>query len=334
VSEAATPAPAGAIAPTDAAMRRKGRLAASRRRAASQAGVKASGFEGQLTPLLLLAPQLLILLLFFFIPAGRTLTQAFTLQDPFGQEVIFVGLENIRALLRSAEYLASVRISVVFTLATTVLTLGVGLLLAFASDRILRLRSVYRTVLLVPYAIAPAVAGIIWAFLFNPVVGPAAFLLHALGIPWNPTRIGDHALVLVVLAASWKHVCYNYIFLLAALAAVPRTVIEASAVDGATPLRRFFAIQLPMIMPTVFFLTVMNIVHGLFETFAIIDATTRGGPAAATSILVYKVYVDGFVNLDLGGSAAQSLLLMGFAMILTFIQFRALDRRISYEVSQ
>lgn len=305
-----------------------------RRRIGSRAGVKASGFEGQLVPLLLLAPQLLILLLFFFIPAVRVLIQAFTLQDPFGQEVIFVGLENILALLRNAEYHASVRISVVFTLATTALTLGVGLVLAFATDRVLRLRSAYRTVLLLPYAIAPAVAGILWAFLFNPVVGPAAFLLHALGIPWNPTRIGDHAMVLVVLAASWKHVCYNFIFLLAALAAVPRAVIEAAAVDGATPLRRFLAIQLPMIMPTVFFLVVMNVVHGLFETFAIIDATTRGGPAAATSILVYKVYLDGFVNLDLGGSAAQSLLLMVFAIVLTVIQFRAIDRRVSYDVAQ
>jgi sn-glycerol 3-phosphate transport system permease protein len=305
-----------------------------RRRPASRAGVKASGFDGQLVPMLLLSPQLLILLLFFFIPAIRVLVQAFTLQDPFGQEVIFVGLENIEALLRSAEYRSAVWISAVFTVATTVLTLAVGMVLAFATDRVIRLRGAYRTVLLVPYAIAPAIAGILWAFLFNPVVGPAAFLLHALGLPWNPTRIGDHAMILVVLAASWKHVCYNYIFLLAALAAVPRTVIEAAAVDGATPLRRFFAIQLPMIMPTVFFLVVMNIVHGLFETFAIIDATTRGGPAASTGILVYKVYVDGFVNLDLGGSAAQSLLLMAFAMVLTFIQFRAIDRRVNYDVAQ
>ncbi len=315
----------------------RGRLAPFRRqtrRVASRAGVKASGFEGQLLPLLLLAPQLLILLLFFFIPAVRVLVQAFTLQDPFGQDIIFVGLENIQALLRSAEYHASAWASVVFTLASTVLTLVVGLVLAFATDRVVRLRGGYRTVLLVPYAIAPAIAGILWAFLFNPVVGPAAFLLHALGIPWNPTRVGNHAMVLVVLAASWKHVCYNYIFLLAALAAVPRTVMEAAAVDGASPLRRFFAIQLPMITPTIFFLVVMNVVHGLFETFAIIDATTRGGPAAATSILVYKVYVDGFVNLDLGGSAAQSLLLMVFAMILTFIQFRAIDRRVSYDLGQ
>lgn len=299
---------------------------------AAQAGVKASGFEGQLAPLLLLSPQLLILLLFFFIPAARVVVQAFTLQDPFGQDVIFVGLENILALLASAEYRNAVQLSAVFTLATTLLTLGAGLVLAFAADRVVRLRGGYRTVLLIPYAIAPAIAGILWAFLFNPLVGPAAFLLHALGIPWNPTRLGSHAMILVVLAASWKHVCYNFIFLLAALAAVPRAVIEASAVDGAGPLRRFRSIQLPMIAPTLFFLLVMNIVYALFETFAVIDATTRGGPAAATTILVYKVYLDGFVNLDLGGSAAQSLLLMVFAMGLTLIQFRAIDRRVSYDL--
>ncbi|TPG57844.1 ABC transporter permease subunit [Roseomonas nepalensis] len=272
--------------------------------------------------------------MFFFIPAIRGLAQAFLLQDPFGQEVHFVGLENITALLRSAEYWESLRLSVNFTLATTALTFGVGLLLAFATDRVARGRTAYRAVLLLPYAIAPAIAGFVWAFLFNPIVGPAAALLHALGIAWDPNRSGDDALLLVILTASWKHLCYDYIFLVAALGSVPRSVIEAAAVDGARPLRRFFWIVLPMIAPTVFFLLVMNTVYGLFETFAIIDATTRGGPAAATNILVYKVYVDGFVNLDLGSSAAQSVLLMIFAISLTVIQFRLIERRISYDVSQ
>ncbi|WP_426954292.1 ABC transporter permease subunit [Muricoccus radiodurans] len=303
------------------------------RRAASRAGVKASGFDGQLLPLLLLAPQIIILLLFFFIPAVRGLYQAFHLQDPFGQTVHFVGLENIAALLRSAEYLESLRLSVIFTIATTVLTFSVGLILAFATDRVIRGRSGYRAVLLLPYAIAPAIAGFIWAFLFNPLVGPAAALLQALGIPWNPSRSAGDAMTLVILAASWKHLCYDYIFLVAALAAVPRSVIEAAAVDGAGPLRRFAYITFPMIAPTVFFLIIMNTVYALFETFAIIDATTRGGPAAGTSILVYKVYVDGFVNLDLGSSAAQSVLLMAFAIALTIIQFRLIERRVSYDVS-
>ncbi|UFN47353.1 ABC transporter permease subunit [Roseomonas sp. OT10] len=304
------------------------------RHPASRVGVKASGFEGQLVPLLLLAPQLLILLVFFFIPAIRGLAQAFLLQDPFGETVHFVGLENIRALLASAEYRESLRLSVVFTLATAALTFGVGLVLAFATDRVLRGRAAYRAVLLLPYAIAPAVAGYVWAFLFNPLVGPIASLLHAVGIAWDPNRNGHDAMLLVILTASWKHLCYNYIFLVAALGAVPRAVVEAAAVDGAGPFRRFVHVTLPMIAPTIFFLTIMNMVYGLFETFAIIDATTKGGPAAATNILVYKVYVDGFVNLDLGSSAAQSVLLMGFAIALTVVQFRLIDRRISYEVSQ
>jgi sn-glycerol 3-phosphate transport system permease protein len=311
--------------------------AAFRRRRAERArmqGVKASRFEGQLLPLLLLTPQLLILLLFFFIPALRGLAQAFLLQDPFGQTVHFVGLKNISALLRSAEYQESLRLSITFTIATTVLTFVVGMVLAFATDRVLRGRNLYRTVLLLPYAIAPAIAGFVWAFLFNPLVGPAATLLHSMGIAWDPNRVGGDAMLLVILTASWKHLCYNYIFLVAALAAVPRSVIEAAAVDGAGPLRRFAHITFPMIAPTVFFLIIMNTVYGLFETFAIIDATTRGGPAAATSILVYKVYIDGFVNLDLGSSAAQSVLLMIFAVSLTVIQFRLIERRISYEVSQ
>ena len=207
-----------------------------RRRAASRGGTKASGFENQLLPLLLLAPQLLILLLFFFIPAARALFQAFHLQDPFGQTVHFVGLDNLRDLLRSAEYHESLRLSVIFTIATTALTFSVALVLAFATDRVTRGRTAYRAVLLLPYAIAPAIAGFVWAFLFNPLVGPASALLQALGIPWNPNRDAGDAMTLVILAASWKHLCYDYIFLVAALAAVPRAVIEAAAVDGAGPI--------------------------------------------------------------------------------------------------
>jgi sn-glycerol 3-phosphate transport system permease protein len=301
---------------------------------AAARGTKSSGFDGQLVPLLLLAPQLTILLLFFFIPAIRGIVQAFQLQDPFGQDVRFVGLDNITDLLRSAEYRASLRLTVSFTLATAALTFAAGMVLAFATDRVLRGRSAYRTVLLLPYAIAPAVAGFVWAFLFNPLVGPAADALHAAGLAWDPNRNSTDAMLLVILAASWKHVCYDYIFLVAALGAVPRAVLEAAAVDGAGPLRRFVSIVLPMIGPTMFFLAVMNLIYSLFETFAIIDAATRGGPAAGTSILVYKVYVDGFINLDLGSSAAQSVLLMLFAVGLTVVQFRLVDRRLSYGVAQ
>ena len=297
-------------------------------------GTKNSVFHGQVTPLLLLAPQLVILLLFFFIPAGRGLVQAFQLQDPFGQSTEFVGLENFVVLLKSPEYRNSLRLAFVFSSATTLLTLSLGLLLAFASDRVLRGRSIYRTLLLLPYAIAPAVAGFVWAFLFNPLVGPASTLLHQFGVPWTPNRSMQDAMVLVILAASWKHLCYAYIFLVAAIAAVPNAVLEASAVDGAGPIRRFVHIVLPMIGPTIFFVVIMTIIYSLFETFAIIDAATRGGPAAGTNILVYKVYVDGFINLDIGSSAAQSVLLMLFAVGLTVVQFRLVERRLSYDVSQ
>ena len=205
-------------------------------------------------------------------------------------------------------------------------------MLAFATDRIIRGRPIYRTIILLPYAIAPAIAGILWAFLFNPAVGPLAQMLHALGIAWDPNRNPNHALMLVVLAASWKHICYDYIFLVVGLLALPVSLMEAAAVDGAGPIRRFFPIALPMLGPTVFFLAVMNFIYGFFETFAIIDAVTQGGPAGATNILVYKVFVDGFVNLDLGSSAAQSVLLMSFALLCTLLQFRYFERRVNYGV--
>ena len=297
-------------------------------------GTKTSGFDSRVVPVLLLAPQLLILLLFFFIPAGRGIVQAFQLQDPFGQDSQFVGLENFRDLLRNGEYLASLRLTVTFTLTTTLLTFALALVLAFATDHVVRGRVAYRTFLLLPYAIAPSIAGFLWAFLFNPIVGPAAGLLHALGFAWQPNRSAEDAMTLVVLAASWKHLCYDYIFLVAALGAVPRAVLEAAAVDGAGPVRRFVHIALPTIGPTAFFLAVMNLIYSLFETFAVIDTATRGGPAGGTNILVYKVYQDGFVNLDLGSSAAQSVLLMLFAVGLTVVQFRLVDRRLSYDVAQ
>jgi sn-glycerol 3-phosphate transport system permease protein len=314
--------------------RRLLRGARSRPTAREEHGLKRATFGSRRVPLLLLAPQLLILLLFFFIPSFRALAQAFLLQDPFGGHWQFVGFDNFLALLRSAEYRNSIGVSVVFTIATSIATVFFGLLFAFATDRILRGRAAYRGILLLPYAIAPAIAGYVWAFLFNPLVGPFASGLHALGIAWNPTRVGSDAMLLVVAAASWKHLCYDYIFFLAALLAVPHTVIEAAAVDGAGPLRRFFTIVLPMIAPTAFFLLVMNLVYALFETFALIDTVTHGGPAGATDILVYKVFVDGFVNLDMGSSAAQSVFLMIFAIALTIIQFRFIERRVNYDVAQ
>jgi sn-glycerol 3-phosphate transport system permease protein len=295
------------------------------------AGLKRAHYTGARLPALLLFPQLAILLLFFFIPSLRALTQSLLLADPFGNRFQFVGLENFIQLLKSPNYHESLQVTVVFTLAQNVLTIAVALALAFATDRIIRGRGLYKSIILLPYAIAPVIAGILWAFLFNPAVGPLAQVIKLFGIAWDPNRIGLDAMILVVLAASWKHICYDYIFLLAGLLAIPRSLVEAAAVDGAGPLRRFFDVGLPLLGPTLFFLAVMNFVYGFFDIFAIIDAVTHGGPAGATNVLVYKVYQDGFVNLDLGSSAAQSVLLMIFAVSMTFLQFRFIERRVNYD---
>ncbi|MBG9390549.1 ABC transporter permease subunit [Caenimonas aquaedulcis] len=294
-------------------------------------GLKRAHFDKVRLPVLLLLPQLTILLLFFFIPSLRALTQAFLLSDPFGNSVQFVGFDNFRQLLASEVYRESVQVTVVFTLAQNALTIAAALVLAFASDRVIRGKGLYKSIILLPYAIAPVIAGILWAFLFNPAVGPLAQLLRGAGVAWDPNRNGTDAMVLVVLAASWKHICYDYIFLLAGLLAIPSSLMEAAAVDGARPLRRFFTIGLPLLGPTLFFLAVMNFVYGFFEVFAIIHAVTRGGPAGATNVMVYKVFTDGFVNLDLGSSAAQSVILMAFALVMTLLQFRYVERNVNYD---
>ncbi len=299
---------------------------------AEERGLKRSHFENRGLACLLLAPQLTVLLLFFFIPSCRALIQAFQLSDPFGGSIQWVGLDNLAALFRSAPYWAAVRTTIVFTLALSVATLSVALLLAFAAHHVLLGQNAYKTLILVPYAVAPAIAGIVWAFLFNPAVGPVAHLIHAAGFAWDPNRYPGHAMTLIVGASAWKQVSYNFLFLLAGLLAVPRSIIEAAAVDGAGPVRRFVSIALPMLTPTLFFLVVVNLVYGLFETFAVVDATTKGGPAGATTTLVYKVYQDGFVSLDLGSSAAQSIILMGLALTLTFVQFRFIESRVRYAV--
>jgi sn-glycerol 3-phosphate transport system permease protein len=282
--------------------------------------------------MLLLLPQLLVLLFFFFIPSVRALMGAFLLSDPFGATVHFVWFDNFIALFESESYRNSVRVTIWFTLAQNIITMAIAGVLAFATDRVVRGQSIYKGIVLLPYAIAPAIAGVLWAFLFNPAVGPIAFFIKALGFSWDPNLNGTDAMLLVVLAASWKHICYDYIFLLAGLLAIPRSLLEAAAVDGAGPIKRFFQISVPLLGPTIFFLATMNFVYGFFETFAIIDAVTHGGPAGATNILVYKVFQDGFINLDLGSSAAQSVLLMSFALILTLVQFKYVERRVNYSI--
>jgi sn-glycerol 3-phosphate transport system permease protein len=299
---------------------------------AQEPGLKQAHFRAAGLPALLLLPQLLILLFFFFIPSIRALAQAFLLSDPFGATVHFVWFDNFKALFNSASYRDSILVTIWFTLAQSIVTIVVASVFAFATDRVVRFQSAYKSVILLPYAIAPVVAGIMWAFLFNPSVGPIAFFIKALGIAWNPNLNGRDAMLLVVLAASWKHICYDYIFLVAGLLAIPKSLMEAAAVDGAGPIKRFLQISVPLLGPTFFFLTTMNFVYGFFETFAIVDAVTHGGPAGATNILVYKVYQDGFINLDLGSSAAQSVLLMTFALLLTLMQFKYIERKVNYSI--
>jgi sn-glycerol 3-phosphate transport system permease protein len=298
----------------------------------SDAGLKAAHFRNPGIAAWLLAPQLLILLFFFFIPSWKALSLAFVQVDPFGGTVLFVGLENFKRLFASDAYRSSAVLTFWFTIIQNVATLSIAGLLAFATDHVIRGRFAYKSVILLPYAIAPVISGVLWAFLFNPAVGPMAQFLHSLGLPWDPNRRPFDAQVLITVAAVWKHVCYDYIFMVAALLAVPQSLIEAAALDGARPVRRFFTVALPIIAPTIFYLVVMNFTYGLFETFAIIDAVTKGGPGGATNTLVYKVYQDGFVLLDLGSSAAQSIILMALAVIFTILQFRAIERKVNYQV--
>ena len=299
---------------------------------AHEPGLKQAHFRKVGLPALLLLPQLLILLFFFFIPSIRALAQAFLLSDPFGATVHFVWFDNFKALFDSESYRNSIWVTIWFTLAQNVVTIVIASILAFATDRVVRFQSAYKGIILLPYAIAPVVAGVLWAFMFNPSVGPVAFFIKSFGIRWDPNLNGSDAMLLVVLAASWKHICYDYIFLVAGLLAVPKSLMEAAAVDGAGPIKRFLQIAVPLLGPALFFLMTMNFVYGFFETFAIIDAVTHGGPAGATNILVYKVYQDGFINLDLGSSAAQSVLLMTFALLLTLLQFKYIERKVNYGI--
>ena len=297
----------------------------------AESGLKRAHFKEWRLPFWLLAPQLFILLLFFFIPSIRALIQAFQLTDPFGATTQWVGFQNFERLFRSNVYWSSAQVTLIFTIAQNVLTLSLALLLAFASNHILRGRGAYRTVLLLPYAIAPAIAGIMLAFLFNPRVGPVAHMLQGMGLDWDPNRNSWHALALVVMAASWKHICYNYIFLVAALMSVPQSILESAYLDGAGPIQRFLRISLPMIAPTLFFLIVINIAESFQDSFGIVDVMTDGGPAKSTELLVYKNYFDGFRGLDYSGAAAQSIVMIALMMAVTFLQFRFVERRVSYE---
>ena len=287
-------------------------------------------FHSRWLPWALMAPQLLIIGVFFFWPAGQALIQSLQMQDAFGSSTEWVGLDNFSRLLADPTYLASFKTTAVFSLLVASVGITVSLVLAIFADRVIRGALVYKTLLIWPYAVAPAVAGVLWLFMFAPSIGVVAWALRQAGWEWNHLLNGNQAMILIVLAAVWKQISYNFLFFLAGLQSIPRSLIEAAAIDGAGPWRRFWTIVFPLLSPTTFFLLVINIVYAFFDTFGIIDAATEGGPGKETAILVYKVYYDGFKALDLGSSAAQSVILMAIVIGLTVIQFRFVERRVNY----
>jgi sn-glycerol 3-phosphate transport system permease protein len=287
-------------------------------------------FKSVWLPWVLIAPQLAVICIFFFWPAGQAMQQSLQQSDAFGTSVSWVGLENFRNLWNDASYLASFKTTAIFSILVAGLGIGISLMLAVFADRVVRGSGIYRTLLIWPYAVAPAVAGVLWLFMFSPSIGIVAYWLGLLGLDWNHLLNGTHAMTLVVLASVWKQLSYNFLFFLAGLQSIPKSLIEAAAMDGARPWRRFWSIQFPLLTPTSFFLLVINIVYAFFDTFAIIDSVTKGGPGKDTAILVYKVYYDGFKAMDLGGSAAQSVVLMVIVVALTVIQFRFVEKKVNY----
>jgi len=287
-------------------------------------------FDGWALPYLLLFPQVLVTAVFFFWPAGQAIYQSAFIPDPFGLKSQFVGFGNFSFLLHDPYYLASFKTTAVFSILVTLVSMGPALWLAVIADRVLKGSGAYRSLLIWPYAVAPAVAGVLWLFMFNPNVGLVSWYLGQLGYNWNHVLDPNEAMALVVAASSWNRISYNFLFFLAGLQAIPRSLIEAAAIDGARFTRRFWTIVFPLLSPTTFFLLVVNVVYAFFETFGVIHTITSGGPQQATTILVYKVYADGFVGQDLGSSAAQSVILLLMVGVLTIIQFRYIERQVHY----
>jgi sn-glycerol 3-phosphate transport system permease protein len=287
-------------------------------------------FRSRWLPYALIAPQITITVVFFFWPAAQALYQSVLVQDPFGTHSEFVWFDNFKALFADPLYLRSFRVTAVFSALVAVIGLSIALMLAVLADRILRGAAIYRTLLIWPYAVAAAVSGVLWLFLLSPSIGVLAIALRKIGIDWNYFLNGGQALALIVIAAVWKQVSYNFLFFLAGLQSIPKSMIEAAAIDGAGPVRRFWTIVFPLLSPTAFFLLVVNVVYAFFDTFAIVDATTQGGPGQATQILVFKVYQAGMQALDLSGSAAQSVILMLIVIALTIVQFRYVERKVQY----
>lgn len=287
-------------------------------------------FPNKLLPYGLIAPQLIITIIFFLWPAAQAVKSSFEREDPFGFKTTFIWFQNYTRLFDDPGYLNAAGRSAVFAIGVTLLSMGIALLLAICVNRLLRSGRFYTTLLVWPYAVAPVVAGILWWFMFNPTIGIVPYLLDAFGYRWNHRVNGNDAMVLVIIAASWKQISYNFLFFVAGLQSIPKSLIEAAAMDGAGPFKRFWTIVFPLLSPTTFFLMIVNINYAMFDTFGIIDGTTSGGPAGSTNTLVYKVYADGFLGLNIGSSSAQSVLLMLIVIVLTVVQFRWVERRVQY----
>ena len=287
-------------------------------------------FRSGWLPWLLLLPQMAVIGVFFFWPAAQAIVQSLQQQDAFGTSVEFVGLDNFRQLLQDPSYVESFKTTALFSVLVAGIGISLSLLLAVFADRIVRGAMFYKTLLILPYAVAPAVAAVLWVFMFSPSLGVVAYALGKLGINWNHLLDSGHAMTLIVMASIWKQISYNFLFFLAGLQSIPKSLIEAAAMDGARPWRRFWTIEFPLLSPTTFFLLVINVVYAFFDTFAIVDAATQGGPGKDTAILVYKVYYDGFKAMDLGGSAAQSVVLMVIVVALTVVQFRYVEKKVQY----
>ena len=287
-------------------------------------------FPSSWLPWALLLPQMAVIVVFFFWPAGQAILQSLQQQDAFGTSVDFVGLDNFKQLFEDPAYIASFKTTAIFSALVAGIGIAISLALAVFADRIVHGGVFYKTMLILPYAVAPAVAAVLWVFMFSPSLGVVAYALAKVGIDWNHLLNSTHAMTLIVMAAIWKQISYNFLFFLAGLQSIPKSLIEAAAIDGAGPWRRFWTVQFPLLSPTTFFLLVINVVYAFFDTFAIVDAATQGGPGRATSILVYKVYYDGFKAMDLGGSAAQSVVLMAIVVVLTVVQFRYVEKKVNY----
>ncbi|RYE52430.1 MAG: sn-glycerol-3-phosphate ABC transporter permease UgpA [Hyphomicrobiales bacterium] len=287
-------------------------------------------FKSSWLPWLLIVPQMAVILVFFFWPAAQAVLQSLQQQDAFGTSVDFVGLDNFKQLIDDPAYLESFKTTALFSVLVAGIGISLSLMLAVFADRILSGGMFYKTMLILPYAVAPAVAAVLWVFMFSPSLGVVSYALGKVGVDWNHLLNSTHAMTLIVMAAVWKQISYNFLFFLAGLQSIPKSLIEAAAIDGARPWRRFWTVQFPLLTPTTFFLLVINVVYAFFDTFAIVDAATQGGPGKDTTILVYKVYHDGFKAMDLGGSAAQSVVLMFIVVLLTVVQFRYVEKKVNY----